>query len=211
MERKLLGLLNCLKKSLLELIYPSKNRCIICNKEFVHGLCQNCYKSIKYSDDEFCLGYYGGTLKRLILKLKYERDFEAGRIIVEMLKEKIKNISSEFYLTYVPMDDEALSIRGFNQCEYLAQELSNEEDRIVINTLIKVKKTKIQKTLSREERYENIKDAFKVVEEKRVYGRKFILIDDVITTGATLSECIKVLKKSGADEIKILTVAKSYI
>ena len=75
----------------------------------------------------------------------------------------------------------------------------------------KVKKTKIQKTLSREERYENIKDAFKVVEEKQVYGRKFILIDDVITTGATLSECIKVLKKSGADEIKILTVAKSYI
>ena len=74
-----------------------------------------------------------------------------------------------------------------------------------------MKKTKIQKTLSREERYENIKDAFKVVEEKQVYGRKFILIDDVITTGATLSECIKVLKKSGADEIKILTVAKSYI
>ena len=71
--------------------------------------------------------------------------------------------------------------------------------------------TKVQKTLKREERIENLKDAFEIIDEKKVKGKKFILLDDVITTGATLKEGVKVLKKHGAIEIKILTLAKSYI
>ena len=73
------------------------------------------------------------------------------------------------------------------------------------------KETKIQKTLKREERMENLKDAFEIINEKDIKGKKFILLDDVMTTGATLNEGVKVLKKYGAVEIKILTLAKSYI
>ena len=58
---------------------------------------------------------------------------------------------------------------------------------------------------------DHLKDAFEIIDEKKVKGKKFILLDDVITTGATLKEGVKVLKKHGAIEIKILTLAKSYI
>ena len=109
------------------------------------------------------------------------------------------------------LDKKRLKERGFNQCEYIAKELSINTGIKTINTLKKIRETKVQKTLKREERIENLKDAFEIIDEKKVKGKKFILLDDVITTGATLKEGVKVLKKHGAIEIKILTLAKSYI
>ena len=158
-----------------------------------------------------CIGYYKGALKELILLLKYKKDFQAGEILVNFLQEKTKKYKDEYYLTYIPIDKKRLKERGFNQCEYIAKELSIITGIKTINTLKKIKETKIQKTLKREERMENLKDAFEIINEKDVKGKKFILLDDVITTGTTLNEGVKVLKKYGAVEIKILTLAKSYI
>ncbi|WP_291648871.1 phosphoribosyltransferase family protein [Clostridium sp.] len=76
---------------------------------------------------------------------------------------------------------------------------------------MKVKNIKEQKTLSKEDRFKNIEGAFGIKNNKNIKNKNIILIDDVITTGATLFECENLLKKSGVNSIKMLTVAKSYI
>lgn len=205
--------LNTVTKGLLEIIFPKSYRCIICNKEDVEGgLCYECKKKIVPSlDDDLCIGYYKGILKELILKLKYKQDFNAGIILADLIEEKLNNLDGEYYLTFIPVSKKTLKERGFNQCEYLANELSFRVGYPVINALEKVRETQVQKTLTKEERKTNLIGAFKLKDSVDIKGKRIILIDDVITTGATLGEGKKILKENGALEIKILTLAKSHI
>lgn len=212
MGEQLFRIIKVIEKSILTVLYPYKNKCIVCGCEDVEGLCTKCLKSITFCNkNELCVGYYKGALKELILSLKYKKDFQAGEILAGFLEEKVTKYKEEYYLTYIPIDSKRLKDRGFNQCEYIAKELSITTGIKVLNTLKKIKETKIQKSLKREDRIENLKGAFEIINKNNIKGKKFILLDDVITTGATLKEGAKVLKKYGADEIKILTVAKSYI
>jgi len=220
MNRKLMFVLKEIKKylfmvfkGLLEIIFPQSYKCIICKEEEAEGgLCYKCKnKIVSPLDDELCIGYYKGPLKELILKLKYKHDFNAGIILAELIEEKLKNLKGEYYLTFIPISKKTLRERGFNQCEYIAREISFRIGYPVIDTLEKIRETKIQKTLTKDERKTNLIGAFKLKDSVDVVGKKIILIDDVITTGATIGEGKKVLKENGALEIKILTLAKSHI
>ncbi|MGL5478655.1 MAG: ComF family protein, partial [Clostridium sp.] len=93
----------------------------------------------------------------------------------------------------------------------LGNALSRRLDIPCVSTLIKTKETKDQKTLTIRERKNNVKNVFEGKNINLIKGNKFILIDDVITTGATIEEGVRVLKKYGAKEIKILTIAKSHV
>ena len=205
-------------ESLIEVIYPRENYCIICKEEDCFGICNTCRKSIKiikeaYQDEIISYGYYGGVLKELILKFKYKNNFTAGDILAEFLKEYIvKNLKYEEYIiTYIPLSKKSRKIRGFNQCEYMAKKIARDLSIEVLEVLIKPKETKEQKKLKRDERYENIKDAFKIKKGINLKNCKIILIDDVTTTGATLQEAYKLLKKFEVKDIKLLTLAKSHI
>jgi competence protein ComFC len=212
MEKKFYEFLKDIYRGILELIYPRESKCIICKIDEADGICNKCKKNITpCRDQNLCIGYYKGTLKELILKFKYKKDFIAGEILVKLAEEKIFNFDRGYYLTFIPISKERIKKYGFNQCEYLAQEIAFRNGFVVIDTLKKVKDTKIQKTLSKEERAENMVGAFGIKDISKVEGRKFILIDDVITTGSTINEGIRVLKENGAIEIKILTLAKSHI
>lgn len=212
MGEQLLRTLKILKRCMLRIIYPSEGKCIICKKDWYEGICNSCLKEItSYSEENLCIGYYKGVLKKLILLLKYKSDFEAGEILIDLLSDKLKDISEDYYLTYIPIGKSSLEKRKFNQCEYIANELGLKLGLKVVNTLKIVKETKVQKTLKREERLENLKDAFGIINANVVKGRKFILIDDVITTGATLYEGRKVLEMMGAKEVKLLCIAKTTI
>ena len=166
---------------------------------------------VKSKDNENYIGYYKGPLKELILKLKYKKDFEAGDILVDLLEDKLKNFDNKYYFTYIPIGKESLKIRHFNQCEYIAKELAFRKNTKAVNTLKRVKETKTQKTLRKEERYKNLKGAFEAIDKGLIEGKSFILIDDVCTTGATISEGMSVLTKNGSLEVKVLFVAKSNI
>lgn len=202
-----------IKKSILEILFPRSDKCITCGKDDIEGICNKCRNKIAYSydEEEMSIGYYGGPLKQLILNLKCKGDFESGDVLVQLAKERIKDISKDYYITYIPISNNSLKIRGFNQCEYIAKELGFYCNLEVVNTLKRVKEVKTQKTLRKEERLENLKGAFAVIDKSLVTGKSFILIDDVITTGATINEAIRVLKECNAKEIKILTLAKSHI
>lgn len=213
MGEKIKSFIEIIKRGLLELIYPKDSKCILCKREDEEGICSKCRSSIKRCSDneELCIGYYKGPLKELILKLKCKKDYVAGEVLVSLIEEKIVKLDNKYYLTYIPISNKSLSERGFNQCEYVAKELAFRNNFKVVDTLKKVKEVKTQKTLSKEERFGNLYGAFQVRDRKLTEGRNFILIDDVITTGATLAEGIRVLKENGAVEIKILTLAKSHI
>ena len=101
--------------------------------------------------------------------------------------------------------------RGFNQCELIAKNIGYHINIPVSNCIKKIKNTKEQKTLTKEERIKNLRGVFKVSRIKDIKDKNVILIDDVMTTGATINECKDVLKKSGANKIIVLTIAKSNI
>ena len=218
MGKTLKRIIRKLWEGLIEVIYPRENYCIICKEDDCFGICNTCKKSIKiinevYQDEVISYGYYGGVLKDLILKFKYKNNFTAGDILAEFLEEYIiKNFKyKEYIITYIPLSKKSKKIRGFNQCEYMAKKIARDLSIEVLEVLIKQKETKEQKKLKRDERYENIKDAFKIKKGIELKNYKIILIDDVTTTGATLQEAYKLLKKFEVKDIKLLTLAKSHI
>ena len=212
MGKKINRLLKLIKRGLLEVMYPRGSNCIICSNDTDNTVCTECLKKITYiHGSELCIGYYCGVLKELILQFKYKKDFTAGEILTQLIEHKINGVSSDFYLTYIPLSKKNFKKRGFNQSQFIAEELGFRNNLEVINTLIKVKETKEQKRLNKKERQKNIEGSFKLVNENLVKSRNFILIDDVVTTGATLNEAERILKSGGANEIIKLTLARAII
>lgn len=214
MGKGIIKLLNEIKEEILDIIYPPINKCIVCDAEFI-GICPTCNTSIKRCIREgniISYGHYKGALKKLLLEFKYKKNFTAGRVLADYIYKLIKenNIDAEVIL-FIPSSKKALKERGFNQCEFLAKEISKKLEIKIYRDIIKVKNIKEQKTLSKEDRVKNVRDAFKIRDKSNVKGKKIILLDDVVTTGATIYECEKILKEAGATSINILTVAKSFI
>ena len=200
---------------ILDIVYPIEEKCIICRSDGFIGLCPCCKSSINRStieSDSLSYGFYGGVIKTLILKFKYESDFNAGYLLSSFLIEIIeeKKISVDV-ICYVPMTKKDEKKRGFNQCELIAKTIGNNINIQVSDCIKKVKNTKEQKTLTKEERIKNLRGAFKIINVNDIKDKSVILIDDVMTTGATINECKDVLKKSGANKITVLTIAKSNI
>ena len=115
-------------ESILDIVYPYENKCIFCDTEGFLGLCSKCKSEIKKLDNQeeiLSYGYYGGILKKLILKLKYHKSFTAGKVLADMLVEFIneKNLDIDF-ICYVPISKASLKKRGFNQCKVLATNIS---------------------------------------------------------------------------------------
>ncbi|GAA0084192.1 ComF family protein [Clostridium sp. CTA-7] len=214
MGKRFIKLLKVFINELLDILYPPKNKCISCDNEYI-GLCKTCQKKImrvKESSKILSYGYYSGVMKNLVLEFKYRKNFLAGNILANYLYELIKenNIKADG-IFFIPSSKKSLKERGFNQCEFIAKIVGDRLGVPVYKDIIKIKNIKEQKTLSKEERLKNISGAFEAVSNINIKNKKVILIDDVVTTGATLLECEKLFIKNGACSIKMLTVAKSYI
>lgn len=108
----------------------------------------------------------------------------------------------------VPLSKQALIERGFNQSLLLAKMLSEKLKKpLLIDLLLKKKDTPPQVGLSAKERYKNLRGAFEV--KGKISNQKLLLVDDVLTTGATAKECSRTLLKAGAKEIVVITLARS--
>ncbi|HMK56917.1 MAG TPA: phosphoribosyltransferase family protein [Dissulfurispiraceae bacterium] len=106
------------------------------------------------------------------------------------------------------MHTNKLRQREFNQTALLCRHLSKIlKIPVLLDSLIKVKDTKLQTEVGRAGRLRNLKGAFAV--SKEIGGKRLLLVDDVITTGATATECSSVLKKAGAKEIDVVALARS--
>lgn len=214
MGKGIITLLKDILCGILDVIFPPEQNCISCLEEGYVGLCPKCFRKIKRTKGEnniFSYGYYVGPIKDLILSFKYKENYLAGRLLGEFLCEIIEDNDLKFnIILYVPLSKKSMKKRGFNQCEILAKKVSEKYNIPISKSLVKVRETKEQKILSREDRKNNIIDAFDVINSKDIADKNIILIDDVITTGVTALECEKILKEYGARKVNILTVAKGF-
>ena len=215
MGKEIIKIIKIALEALLDIIYPYDNKCIICGVEGFLGICSKCKSEIKRvhkQEEIMAYGYYGGVLKKLILNLKYHKSFIAGKVLADLLCQIIieKKLSIDC-ICYVPISKDSLKKRGFNQCSVLAKNISSILDIPVIDCLVKVKETKEQKLLGKEERMKNILDAFEIKNKEKLFKKNILLIDDVYTTGATINECKKNIEKCNINKIYLLTIAKSNI
>ena len=215
MGKEIIKIIKIALEALLDIIYPYDNKCIICGVEGFLGICSKCKSEIKrvhQQEEIMAYGYYGGVLKKLILNLKYHKSFIAGKVLADLLcKIIIEKKLSINCICYVPISKDSLKKRGFNQCRVLAKNISSILDIPVIDCLVKVKETKEQKLLGKEERMKNILDAFEIKNKEKLFKKNILLIDDVYTTGATINECKKNIEKCNINKIYLLTIAKSNI
>ena len=215
MGKEIIKIIKIALEALLDIIYPYDNKCIICGVEGFLGICSKCKSEIKrvhQQEEIMAYGYYGGVLKKLILNLKYHKSFIAGKVLADLLCQIIieKKLSIDC-ICYVPISKDSLKKRGFNQCSVLAKNISSILDIPVIDCLVKIKETKEQKLLGKEERVKNILGAFEVKNKEKLFKKNILLIDDVYTTGATINECKKNIEKCNINKIYLLTIAKSNI
>jgi len=160
------------------------------------------------------LGPYTGRLKEMIILFKYKEYEILSRPLAALLYENFGSGNGLFseidFILSVPLYPRKERARGFNQAESLARQLSKLSGLPVLNrTLVKIKNTPAQVSLEAKERELNLRGAFAVRKQGKIRGRKLLLIDDVFTTGTTVSECAAVLHKAGAKEIRALTLARA--
>jgi len=192
--------------------------CPYCQKRVIEGkTCQSCKKNSKLDGLYFATSYQNYLVKKLICQFKYQPFIKelkktlASLIINHLLiLDKALFLKNQgFLLIPIPLSKTRLKWRGFNQAREIAKELSNFlEIPIFDDVLIKIRESIPQVELSGEEREENIKGIFLVKNNEKIRGRKILLVDDVYTTGATMNECAKILKDSGAREVWGVTIAR---
>ena len=159
----------------------------------------------------YCFNYKG-LLRNLILKYKFNDSAYLYKFFSTIIinKEKYCRILKSYDIIIpVPMYEKKFLERGYNQTELIAKDIALKIGIKLEKELVqKIKNTKIQSSLSKEERKKNIKNAFLVNNKKNIKNKKIIIFDDIYTTGETVNELSRVLKKSGAKEILIFVIAK---
>ncbi len=218
---------------ILDLLYPKK--CLNCGRAGDY-LCRRCLKEIPWHETTICLvcgkraigGYshpiclkkwgldraillahYQGPVRKLIQGLKYRRLTSESKLLVDLIVSRLdKKELKGFVVTAVPLHFLRQIDRGFNQSELLARGLAGRLNlRYRDDLLYRQRKTKSQVTLSKLERSENVRHAFAADNREAIKGAKILIVDDVITSGVTVRECAKVLKRSGATEVWALALA----
>lgn len=183
---------------------PKVQTCFLCNKLSENGkTCTSCKRKSKISGVTIAYRLEENT-KELIYQLKYfgRRDL-AYFFAEEMLK--IFTVKNFDLITFVPSDGRAMRRRGYNQAKLLAKEFSRKVNLPLKECLIRLKHTS-QIGQGREQRFRSVKDNF--LAKKSCKNKNILIIDDVLTTGATLDECALMLNRAGAKKVWGLVVAK---
>lgn len=157
--------------------------------------------------------YYNDVSSKIVKDLKYNGRKYYAKFIARLMVQDKSIFEGIDMLTFVPISKERRKSRGFNQAEEIAIEISKLTNIEVKECLIKTKDNKHQAELSQKERLKNLTGTFELAFEMKseIKSKKILLIDDVFTTGATLSECARVLKTAKPKVINTLTFAKTKL
>jgi ComF family protein len=174
--------------------------------------CKSCSRLNFYFDRAFSPCQYTGTVKKLIHEFKYSGKDYLGKPLGKLMQTFIRDyqlpIAHLDFLVPIPLHKSRQREREFNQAEILSQEVAREFDKKVLTDFfIRVKPTKTQTELTYQERCQNVEKSFAVTKPELIKNANLLLIDDVLTTGATSSEAAKSLKEAGAKIVILLTLA----
>jgi competence protein ComFC len=210
--------------TILDIVFPVN--CISCGKRG-QDLCLECLSDLPPTERECAkwvfplYDYRDPTVRKAVKLLKYNRKRRLASVFAAALRahllEELSDLSimenfKNPILVPVPLSKKRYRERGFNQAELICKNLltydAEKNLKMEINVLVKPKETKHQAHIeNRTERLKNILGSFAIKNPERITGQNIILIDDVTTTGATLSEAKKILREAGARKVIAFTVA----
>jgi competence protein ComFC len=209
-------------KTCLENIKKTEpKRCNKCGLELGPGItsskkgCPECENANLRFERSFFVSDYKGPLKDLIHQYKYKKHEclakPLGDLLINLLSHK--DIIPEIDIVVpVPLHWKKKLERGFNQSELIAKRICKKLSLpISINNLCRIKNTLSQTQLLRTQRQKNVSGAFKVKQPKVLFRKHVLLVDDVLTTGITASECARNLKSAGAKKVHFLAIARAKL
>jgi ComF family protein len=175
--------------------------------------CANCAHRTIYFDAAVAAYRSRGIVREIIHEFKYARQMHLRHLIGRWLRaalddERLRKVSFDFIVP-VPLHPARQRERGFNQASLLAESLSAEISLPSRPMLERTRYTTTQTALDRSERMENLHNAFRLRKNANVRDLRVLLIDDVLTTGSTLSECARILKRAGAVSVYAATAARA--
>ena len=175
------------------------------------GICAFCRVERFHFNRAFACAVYEGAMKELLHAYKFHRRRALGELFARMMFEfAAAHMTQEAFdfILPVPMDPEKWVTRGFNASEILSAALSKKLGVPHALFLKRRKSDSPQFQLAKNDRRENVKGCFWVEGGGRLAGKKLLLVDDILTTGQTVSECSRVLKKSGASRVTVFACAR---
>ena len=209
--------------SFMDLLFPPK--CVFCGKVLGSGddkWCSKCTESLPFTLNngtqegeyyDFCVAplYYKGVVRKSILRFKFKGASEYadvyGRILADCIREN-PDIGFDL-ISWVPLSNKRERSRGYDQAMLLALATALELNDVAVETLKKPHDVRAQSELSdKEERNANISGAYEATDPELINGKRVLLIDDIVTTGSTLSECAKILLSAGAKRVMCAALAR---
>jgi ComF family protein len=211
-------------QNLLRLLYPPK--CVYCcnllsKDRFEAGICADCEAhlprvspvDLRWVEGALCLSpfWYRDGIRDSIRRYKFSGRSCYRRIYGRELRSYLLQAGLEApdYVTWAPLSRKRLHQRGYDQGKLLAQEAAWLYGKQPLSLLAKVRNTKAQSSLSAAQRQENVLGAYAYTGSCSLAGKRVLLVDDVVTTGATLGACVQLLYQAGAEEVVCLTLARS--
>lgn len=205
----------------LLLAFLSPVRCLLCDEPAEDGLCPKCRKQLPKHPFTHTLVLakgreipivvplpYEGKWKEQILRFKFRNRPELARPLGSLMAAAARELPGSFDgVAYVPLHKKDLQKRDYDQSRLLARQVGRELSLPTLRLLEKCRKTETQHHLNRAQRLQNPKGAYRA--SPSAAGRSLLLIDDIITTGATLAACSQALYAAGAKRICILCAAES--
>lgn len=205
---------------IFDLLFLDKNLCLSCKKERYdkHFLCEKCLRKLDFVDNKFkILGYdtkvlyfYNDFMAHLIADYKFNRNTSLykvfGSIVYDFLEEK--DLLNFDYLLTIPSSKTVLTKRGFDHVRLMCDFFIKDTRLKYLDSFKKIKNTKTQHILSREDRELNLKNSFFIDED--LSGKSVLVIDDIITSSNTMKEVIKTLRKKNPKKIEIIALASSH-
>lgn len=193
-------------------------RCERCSSPFHASItemfvCANCKDRDLHFDCAVSAYLSDGPVREFIHGFKYMRRSFLRHTLAGWLAEtlddpRMRALPFDAFVP-VPLHHVRWREREFNQAEVLAKLIAPKAGKPVWNSLKRVRNTPTQTRLDRSERMENLRGAFVVRNPAQVKGRELVLVDDVFTTGSTVEECSRVLRKAGAKSVRVITIARA--
>jgi ComF family protein len=151
---------------------------------------------------------YDGPVAQAVTRFKFSRQMALLPVMQHWLQRPLclELVAAADLLAPVPLHPKRIKHRGFNQSLFLAQGFPGAA--VAREALVRTRHTPPQVGLNPKERRDNVKGAFAVTDPAQVKGKTVLLIDDLYTTGSTVKECARVLRKAGASRVEVLTVAR---
>ena len=206
----------------MDLLFP--RRCVFCHKliETEDPMCRDCRRKISLmagerhkkkltaSVDCYAPLFYEGDVRASLLRYKFQGQSVYAEVYGEFLSKCIdENEISCDSITWVPLSWRRLHRRGYDQARLLAEQIASRYGYSCVPLLKKVRDNPAQsRTGDAAKRKANVAGAYAAINEERIKGKRILLVDDIVTTGATLCEAVKTLKAAGAGEIICIALAQ---